>query len=272
MAQYVSWSTDTPIPYPGDWNAFMNYSAEFYECEECQTWYRDHIETVINRTNAYTGLQYRDNPAIFSWELANEPRRYPDEWIDDTAAFIKSLDPNHLVTTGSEGEPPFEGQNFIETHNGENIDYTTIHIWPQNWGWYNPEMPGSYLVAETQARNYFLEHEAYAVELNKPLVLEEFGLTRDWEPLHDTFDPESPTSYRDQFYGAMFEEVYNSIAEGGMAGGDNFWAWSAQARPGDPWVGDPPHETPGWYSVYDTDASTLELIAAHAEQMANVPE
>ena len=40
------------------------------------------------------------------------------------------------------------------------------------------------------------------------------------------------------------------------------------ARPGNPWIGDPPHETPGWYSVYDVDASTLAIIAAHAKKMA----
>jgi hypothetical protein len=26
------------------------------------------------------------------------------------------------------------------------------------------------------------------------------------------------------------------------------------------------HETPGWYSVYKTDNSTLAIIAAHAER------
>ncbi len=29
MAQYVAWSEGTPIPYPGDWGVFMNYSAKF---------------------------------------------------------------------------------------------------------------------------------------------------------------------------------------------------------------------------------------------------
>jgi mannan endo-1,4-beta-mannosidase len=272
MAQYVSWQEGTTIPYPGDWGTFMAYSAKFYACAECQTWYRNHIETIVNRTNPYTGLRYRDDPAVFSWELANEPRRYPDEWIDETAAYIKSLDPNHLVTTGSEGTPPWEDQSFRETHNGPDIDYATVHIWPQNWGWYDPSNPSSYPAAEAQARDYFQDHAADAAALGKPLVLEEFGLARDWEPLHDIYDPGSPTTYRDRFYAAMFEEVYASASSGGPAAGDNFWAWAGQARPGDDWVGDPPHEAPGWYSVYDIDASTLVVISAHAEQMAGVRE
>jgi mannan endo-1,4-beta-mannosidase len=272
MAQYVSWSEGSAIPYPGDWGVFMSYSAKFYDCAECQTWYRNHIAAMVDHTNPYTGLKYRDDPAIFSWELANEPRRYPDAWIDETAAYIKSLDPNHLVTTGSEGSPPGESQDFSETHNGPNIDYTTVHIWPQNWGWYNPMTPSNYTRAESRARTYYQVHEAAAAELGKPLVLEEFGLARNWDPLNDFYDPDSPTTYRDQFYAAMFQEVYNSVLAGGSAAGDNFWAWAGKARPGDGWVGDPPHETPGWYSVYDQDASTLAVISAHVLELARAQQ
>ena len=92
MAQYVSWHEGTPIPYPGDWGKFMDYSAKFYDCAECQTWYRDHIKMIITHINPYTGLPYSDDPTIFAWELANEPRRYPFSWIRETAAYIKSLD------------------------------------------------------------------------------------------------------------------------------------------------------------------------------------
>jgi mannan endo-1,4-beta-mannosidase len=270
MAQYVSWHEESAIPYPGDWEVFMAYAAQFYACDACQTWYRDHIETMINHTNPYTGLAYRDDPTIFAWELANEPRRYPDEWIDETAAYIKSLDPNHLVTTGSEGDPPGERQDFIDTHDGADIDYTTIHIWPQNWGWYDPMNLATYEMAEANARRYFQEHVAAAATLGKPLVLEEFGFARDWEPLHDIYDPDAPATYRDRFYIAMFEEVYNSMSTGGPAAGDNFWAWSGQAKPGNDWVGDPPHEIPGWYSVYDSDESMKTILSAHAEEIKEV--
>lgn len=268
MAQYVSWHEKSAIPYPGDWGVFMTYSAKFYACDECQTWYRAHIAMIVDHVNPYTRLKYRDDPSVFAWELANEPRRYPEAWIDDTAAYIKSLDPNHLVTTGSEGSPPGERQDFTKAHDGPAIDYATIHIWPQNWGWYDPQNPSSYKSAEEKARGYFEEHASRMSSLNKPLVLEEFGLARDWEPVHDIYDPSATTGYRDLFYKAMFDEVYQSMSSGGPAAGDNFWAWAGQSRPGDAWVGDPPHETPGWYSVYDTDTSTLVIIAGHVAEMA----
>ena len=45
-----------------------------------------------------------------SWQIGNEPRAFSDEnkepfarWMADVAAQIKSLDPNHMVSSGSEG-------------------------------------------------------------------------------------------------------------------------------------------------------------------------
>ena len=155
MAQYVSWHEKTPIPYPGDYEKFIAYSAKFYGYPECQDWFRDHIAMLADRTNPYTGIKYRDDPAVFSWELGNEPRRYPQSWIDETSAYIKSLDANHMVTTGSEGAPPEEAtQDFVKTHSAPGIDYATIHIWPQNWGWYDPKRPATYKAAEPLAVAY----------------------------------------------------------------------------------------------------------------------
>jgi mannan endo-1,4-beta-mannosidase len=267
MAQYVSWRDKTAIPYPGDWNTFMTYSARFYYCQECQGWYRDHIRILINRVNPYTGKAYRDDPAIFSWELGNEPRNYPLDWVYDTAAYIQSLDSNHMITTGSEGALPDGSQNFRSTHSSPDIDYATIHIWPQNWGWYSPENPESFYAALAYAHLYFSNAERDCAAMQKPLVLEEFGLARDYMPLHNIYDPGSPTTYRDRFYREMFGQVFASMAAGGPAAGDNFWAWAGEARPGFAWIGDPPHETSGWYSVYDIDDSTLEVIRAHVRQV-----
>jgi mannan endo-1,4-beta-mannosidase len=283
MAQYVSWNENTPIPYPndtGDWGTYQNYAKKFYTNSDCQDQYKAHIATVVGRVNSVNGKTYENDPTIFSWELANEPRRYPAEWIDDTAAYIKSLDSNHMVTTGSEGRWGAEGgqdRDFVPTHDGPDIDYATCHIWPQNWGWYNPADPNSYSAAEANAIAYLQDHlEDSENVLDKPLVLEEFGLARDWDPLHDIHDPDSPTSYRDQFFEAMFDEVYASALDGGAGAGDNIWAYGGEGRPGDPapqWIGDPPHEEPGWYSVYDTDANTLALMSSHAAEMNSlVPE
>ena len=48
------------------------------------------------------------------------------------------------------------------------------------------------------------------------------------------------------------------------------WAWGGEGRPrkaggywrpGDDMIGDPPHEAQGWYSIFDSDVSTLKLLA-----------
>jgi mannan endo-1,4-beta-mannosidase len=269
MAQYVSWDDGSEIPYAPThgWPAFVSYSARFYECRQCQQWYRSHIRTLIERVNSITGISYRDDPTIFAWELANEPRHYPMAWIDETAAFIKSLDSNHLVTTGSEGEV---GGPFVDTHRSEHIDYATLHIWPQNWEWFKPEEPATFDTAEEKALAYLISHVEQALALGKPLVLEEFGLARDWSPEADIHDPAAPTTLRDRFFKTMLDEVTASAQSGGPLAGDAIWSWSGQGRPGDRWTGDPPHETPGWYSVYDQDASTLAILAEHAAALQGI--
>ncbi len=288
MAQYVSWNGGGEIPYPppqsgGDWTAFQDYASDFYSNQEAIDDYYDHIAFLINRDNPYTGQAYINDPTIMAWELANEPRGFHNNttdfnlWIDNTAAFIKSLDPNHLVTTGCEGDTPWpawNGLDFISNHNGPHIDYTTVHIWPQNWGWYDPANPqGTYPFALDNVRTYFSDHVSMSGTLNKPLVLEEFGLARDG----GSYDPQAGTTWRDGFLEAMYSEVYDSASSGGPAAGDNFWAGAGEARPlqpyggfwspGDPWIGDPPHEHQGWYSVYDADTATLDVISQHAGDM-----
>ncbi|MHC5110722.1 MAG: glycoside hydrolase 5 family protein, partial [Planctomycetota bacterium] len=171
MAQYVSWSEKTAIPYPAenDWREFCRYAARFYDSPQCQQWYRDHIRTIIERVNRYNGRSYRADPTIFSWELANEPRYYPPTWIAATAGYIKSLDPNHMVTTGSEGRI---GGEFVPSHESDAIDYATIHIWPQNWGWFDPKDLETTGNMRERTAAYLEEHFQRACDLNKPVVVE----------------------------------------------------------------------------------------------------
>jgi len=291
LSQYVNWNGGGPIPYPppepgGDWNIYQDYASDFYSNPAAKQDYLDHFAFLATHVNPYTGLDYMNEPTIMSWELANEPRGFHNNegdfnlWIDDTAAYIKSLDINHLVTVGCEGDTPWpewNGLDFTANHDSPDIDYTTLHIWPENWGWYDPTDPeATYATAESNARAYFTEHVVASMNLNKPIVLEEFGLARDG----GSYDPATSTVWRDVFLAAMFGEIYDSASEGGPAVGDNFWAWAGEGRPsepfgaywqpGDPWTGDPPHEHQGWYGIYDQDVTTLDLVSAHATAMMDL--
>ena len=288
FAQWVSWTEGSSIPYPpphpgGSWGTFQEYSSKFYTRPSAVKAQQEVVKKIITRTNTFSKIKYSEDPTIMSWQLANEPRggKYRKEfldWIKSSAKMIKSLDKNHLVTIGSEGETlsaEGAGNHFIEDHSISEIDYTTIHVWVENWGVYNPNDSASTLAtAKTVLKNYIQDHVNKAKILRKPLVLEEFGMARDARSM----DPASSTKDRDSYYETAFAETLRFIQLDGSITGVNFWAWSGEGRPskpygglwkpGDKWIGDPPHEEQGWYGVYNTDASTLDLISRYAKEIS----
>lgn len=285
MAQYYSWSKkNTPIPYPpiideNEWWTYMEFTSKFYTNRKAKKAFRSHLKKIINRTNSITGVIYKNDPTIMSWEIANEPRgmekaRAYRRWIRKTARFIKKMDRNHLLTIGSEGNTASpNGNDFYKDHKCKYIDYTTIHIWVQNWGWYDPlQVDSTFESGVAQAKHYINEHLAIAKKLNKPLILEEFGIARDL----DDHDPAATTHVRDEYYRLIFEEVYQQAKKGSSLVGCNFWAWSGEGHPttpkaiwkeGDDFTGDPPHEYQGWYSVYEKDEQTIDVIKKYAHML-----
>lgn len=286
MAAYLAWHDEGPVPYPlapdGSWHDFQHFASRFYSHPGAIADFERHVVFLLDRVNPHNGLRYREDPTIMAWELANEPRGMNNaeamvRWIHRTAALIKSIDVEHLVTTGSEGDttmPIYHGVDFVRDHHSQHIDYATIHLWPQNWGWFDPEDAArTYEHAEDSALDYIRSHAVRARELGKPLVLEEFGLARDG----GSHGPEATTTVRDRFFEALLEEVRASAARGGPVLGVNLWAWAGEGRPrrppggswqpGDSWLGDPPHEPQGWYSLYDCD-STLAVIERFAREIS----
>jgi hypothetical protein len=61
--------------------------------------FKETIRFVLMRTNALTGVRYGDDKAILCWETGNELFS-PVSWTREIAAYIKSLDTNHLVMDG----------------------------------------------------------------------------------------------------------------------------------------------------------------------------
>jgi mannan endo-1,4-beta-mannosidase len=263
------------------WPEFADRSSELYASAPAVAMYHDYIRAVVGRRNSITGRLYRDDPAIMAWQLATEPRPGGSDeagrahmtaylgWIDATARLIKSLDPNHLVSTGSEGTQGCinDDQCVVNAHSSPAIDYMTAHIWPQNWSWADPkDLPGTWPTTERNTHDYLAQQVAIARRLNKPLVIEEFGFPRD----RGSFEPGSPTTFKDRFYQLIYAAVLDSVRTGGPLQGCNFWGWGGEGRALHPdhhfvrgdtsYVGDPPHEPQGWYSVFDVDASTQAVI------------
>jgi mannan endo-1,4-beta-mannosidase len=290
FGQYLVWAgVANSIPYPpprpgGDWDEYQRFAAQFYSNATAVSFYLDHVTKIVNRFNKYTGTLYKDEPAIMSWELANEPRALKNVdaylvWASTSARLIKALDHNHLVTIGSEGDtsdPNYSGTEYQRDHSFAAIDYGTTHVWVQNWGWYDPLRPAeTYDPAVVLAENYIDSHVARTLALGKPIVFEEFGLARDL----NNFDPVSPVTMRDRYYAEIFGH-FLAFARTDAVAGTNFWAYAGDERPvapfglfwrpGDPFVGDPPHEQQGWYSIYNTDTSTLAIVKRFSGLMSDL--
>ncbi|NJK94234.1 MAG: cellulase family glycosylhydrolase [Bacteroidales bacterium] len=219
MSQYVSWTDGSEMidPTQGDWNKFYDYTSSFYANQKANELWRQYIQMLVNRKNKYTGILYRDDPAIMSWQLANEPRggegtngsKTIDDyfrWIDQSAAYIHSLDPNHLVSTGSEGAMGTKGNavNFEKAHQSKHVDYLTFHLWAKNWGWFNGYRYNETLEnSKTNAARYINEHVEVAKKLGKPIVMEEFGIDRD----SSRCMPGTPVTARDAYFSFIFDLV-----------------------------------------------------------------
>jgi mannan endo-1,4-beta-mannosidase len=289
MTQYVNWFTGAPAIDPNDskdYESFSANAAKFYQIDKAQAEYRNVIRKVVERVNTVTGKPYREDPTIMSWQLANEPRpgnakateaekEIYVRWIDDTARFIRSMDKNHLVSTGSEGLAGSvqDSKLFIKAHQTKNIDYLTYHMWPKNWFWFDSTRPAETWAGMMEKSDRYLNvHIDLAKQLKKPIVLEEFGLDRDGP----SFARTATTKVRDRFYGVVFDVVYRRAAKGDPIAGWNFWAWGGMGRAANPnywWkegndlMGDPPQEEQGLYSVFDSDVPSLMLIKQHADKL-----
>ena len=292
MSQYLAWENNGKLIDPavdGNWSGFMNYSKKFYTDLKAQKVFRQYVNMLLTRQNNYTGRFYREEPAIMAWELANEPRPGSGaeglasidtliNWVNETAMFIKSVDANHLVTTGSEGLAGCleSARCYIDEHKSDYVDYATVHLWAKNWGWFRADsMEKTLIISLHNATDYLDKHIAMSRKIGKPLVLEEFGLGRDYEK----YDLNAPVTARNRYYKNIFSLMYDSAAMGAPVAGINFWAYGGAGRAqhedykwqmGDPFTGDPPQEPQGLNSVFDTDTSTLNIIHHYAEKFMSL--
>lgn len=282
--QYLNWNgllPDSLFLRKLSWEELRDNTSRFYTCDACEEDYYRQVRTLVGRVNHITGKRYADDPAIMAWELANEPRPMRPsaydayrKWVSATAALIKSIDPDHLVTTGTEGMASTDDniQLYKSIHADKNIDYLTIHVWPKNWGFFSDTAIAAGMPRIINStRTYIDKHIAVTRSLGKPMVIEEFGLPRDLQ----AFDASSPASLRGQYYDLLFTMVKESIAAGTGISGCNFWAFGGEGRPikgqafwkkGDSYLGDPPMEEQGLNAVFNSDDALWKIVTSYSLQ------
>jgi mannan endo-1,4-beta-mannosidase len=195
--QYARWAGITPRRsnlLPSELHAFLS-------SEHARELYRAHVERVVGRTNTVTGVPYRDDPAIFAWELVNElsaptcaARDAHEAWTREMAAWVKELDPSHLVSAGHIGYKSAQSRDFwIRLHQIVNVDYADAHAYPQHLLDVGaPEDLGGWLDDRAHlARNV----------LRMPLVIGEIGIPRGDERFS------SRSGWFDAFYARADEDA-----------------------------------------------------------------
>ncbi|GJE97823.1 glycoside hydrolase family 5 protein [Phanerochaete sordida] len=217
----------------------------FYTNAQVIAAFKNYIKAFVSR--------YVNEPTILGWELSNEPRCAGStgttsgtcttatitNWISEISAYIKSIDPNHLVAVGDEGffnEPgnpsyPYQGGEGIDFNvnlNISTIDFGTFHLYPESWG--QSANPSS----AVWGSQWISDHATSQKAANKPVIGEEFGVTSDQTDVYTAW--------------------YNTIVSSGLAG-DLIWQAGSHLS-----TGDTPQDG---YAEYP-DGAVFPIIQKHA--------
>lgn len=263
MGQYVKWAEELGIT--------GLKKDDFYTNETLKGWYKDYINGLLNHTNPYTNRKLKDEPSVFAWELANEPRCNSDaqckdnilyNWAKEMSEYVKSIDPNHMVSLGDEGffNRPYgyfdeyttsnyafygaEGVDFEKLMTIDTLDFGTPHLYLDQWGMKHTGTGQDDLL-------WFKIHGEACAELDKPVILEEFGLTN--------------RTIRDSEYEQWFEVLEGNVYDTVEYAGTNYWMIASYIDG----VLYPDYDQYTVYGPEGTDTeSTRQLIIKHAANMA----
>ena len=291
--QYVAWANNTPVLVPrvDGWFSYNAFAGEFVRNERAKQIFYDHVKFIVGRTNRYTGIKYIDDPAIFSWQISNEPRAFSSkeqdnkehfaEWLATSAKLIRELDPNHMISTGSEGYYGCEWDMELceKIHAIDEISYINCHVWPYNWKWLRGDAMREDLQKSCEnTEEYINMHLELGEKIGKPVVVEEFGMPRDNMDFHKG----SPVVCRDLYYTFVFDLIVKAKNSNGVFAGCNFWSWGGYAQTnvedheywakGDDYTGDPAQEQQGLNSIFVEDESTMTIIRNANIALGNLAE
>lgn len=198
--------------------------------------------------------RYRKDPAVFSWQIgmgsvpASDDKEALDEYvagIRDAAKRIKSLDRNHMVSTGSLMGMDCDGniELFTQVHECPDIDYLSIHLRPYSWNWVSDgNITSGVDEAISRSDDYLSSFLGKAYYIGKPVVINEFDYPYDGGRYGDA----SSVVARDKYFEFVFDKVYE-----GAKTGSNLIGCCFKDQNG----------------FNKTDASTLSLITRYTDKI-----
>ena len=274
MGQYVKWYQMSQGKSVGNSKVDEKDTCDFYTNETIKGWYKDYIKTLLNHTNYYTGEKLMDSEAVFSWELSNEPRCTVDEfckddilynWAKETSAYVKSIDPYHMVSVGDEGfynlgyqeaakqDLPYAaysgyyGVDFNKLMTIDTVDFGTPHMYVDQWGF---DLGDDDL-------EWIKRHAQTTASADKPVIFEEFGLT--------------DKTKRDAAYSDWLDIVTGDYYEGVEYQGFNYWMIASYLDDGTLYQDYDGYTVYGPEGVDKTDSTrTLMMNAAAKMEKKNI--
>jgi hypothetical protein len=160
-------------------------------------------KAIMKNRLRYLVARWGYSGSLQSWELFNEVDNWEnystnitqiDQWQDEMAGYLKSIDPNHLVTTSFGDE-----KNGNGTWNSAHIDFTQIH---------------KYTLDERLPRLLSNLHDQRVNTYEKPTLTGEFGLSVYEED--PSYDP----------YGISLHNIMWATLFSGSMGSGVPWLWN----------------------------------------------
>jgi len=246
MDQYATWYK-------------LPYHDNFYTNANTQQAYKNYVSHLVNRVNTYTNVAYKNEPAILAWELTNELRcagtgNLPSStscttattlaWVDTMSQYIRSIDPNHMISVGDEGF--FNGRTGGWLYNGAQgtdfdgylaktaISFGTLHLYPSSWS--QPDSWGN---------SWITDHLTSGTTANKPVIVEEFGIES------------TNISSRDTNY-----QVWVNTIQTQNSAGDCYWMLAGHDDSGNE------VEDYDGYTLYNDGTTASNIMKAHAATLS----
>jgi len=235
-----------------EWDGIKSVEAidkdKFFDSQKSKNIYKNFVFKILTRSNSLSAVAYKDDPVVFAWELMNEPRSSSvaasDKvvgWIDEMSKFVRSIDPSHLILTGSEGfltdnelMPYATGPMIDDLDNLAEISVMTAHYYLDN----------------VKSERSLIDHEVvarwdnFSDSASIPLLIEEVGFSKKPE---DNGGIDRYTLYESLLKQAKAKEVDGIL----------LWNWSLSSD-----------DNFGISPIDLGDARLIELIKSYSEEIS----